>query len=456
VKADEGGGELIYEVEYTLLDPEVVAAFDAWLPEHVRAVTACEGFTGAEIQVPGTDADGPPIRRTQYRLESRAALERYLTEDAPRMRADGAARFGDMVAYARRVLGTAEVGPRLPEMPLTCQNCGSVVTGKYCAACGQAGHVHVMTIADVTHDVVHSALHLDSRVWRTLRSLVLRPGELTNEFITGRRERYLPPFRLYLVISIAFFAISSLLPDSGFLRVTEGGETVVAPIVVLGEQAEKAADRAGQGKARAAEELEKIATDPDLPSGLRGMAAEAAREVSGEPSTGAVDEADAERCSVNTGWQWFDGLMTEACRKVEEDRGKRLGAVFMQTAPKLMFVFLPLMAAVAMLFYWRPRRLYAEHLVAFLHVHAFMFLYLAASSLVGSLNRTGLPGTGLLGVVSAALTAYLAWYVYRAMRVVYGNGRLLTGLKYAAIGSIYFTLLGLTMAVGIVYSMLSL
>ena len=63
--ADEGSGELIYEVECTLLDPEVVAAFDAWLPEHVRAVTACEGFTGAEIQVPGTDADGPPIRRTQ-------------------------------------------------------------------------------------------------------------------------------------------------------------------------------------------------------------------------------------------------------------------------------------------------------------------------------------------------------------------------------------------------------
>jgi len=157
VTADEGNGELIYEVECTLLDPEIVAAFDAWLPEHVRAVTACAGFTGAEIQVPDADADGPPVRRTQYRLESRAALERYLAEDAPRMRADGAARFGDKVVYARRVLSTAAVGPRLPETPLTCQNCGSVVTGKYCAACGQAGHVHVMTIADVTHDVVHSA-----------------------------------------------------------------------------------------------------------------------------------------------------------------------------------------------------------------------------------------------------------------------------------------------------------
>jgi len=238
--------------------------------------------------------------------------------------------------------------------------------------------------------------------------------------------------------------------------VTEDGETVMAPIVVVGQQAENAAGKADQGKARVTEELEKIAADPDLPAALRGMAAEAAREASGQPAAGTADASARAQCSVETGWQWFDRLMTEACRKVEEDRGKRLGAVFMQTAPKLMFVFLPLMAAVAMLFYWRPRRLYAEHLVAFLHVHAFMFLYLIARSLVGASTRTGLPGVGLLGVVSAALTAYLAWYVYRAMRVVYGNGRLLTGIKYVAIGTIYFALLGITMAVGIVYSMLSL
>ena len=450
--ADEGSGEVLYEVECTLLDPDIVPEFDAWLTEHARAVASCDGFTGAEIQLPDRDAGDHPVRRTQYRLESRAALERYLAEDAPRLRADAAARFGDRIAYERRVLSAAEVRPRLPETPLTCQNCGSLVRGNYCAECGQAGHVHVMTIADVTHDVVHSALHLDSRVWRTLRSLVLKPGELTNEFIAGRREKYLPPFRLYLVISIAFFAISSLLPDAGFLYVTEDGETVVAPIVIGREQAEEAAGNAGQGTARVADELARVAADPGAPAAAREMAEEVAREISAK--TAAI-EAPA-GCSIDTGWEWFDGLMTEACRKVEQDRGKRLGAVFMHNAPKLMFLFLPLMAAVAMLFYWRPRRLYAEHLVAFLHVHAFMFLYLAITSLVDSLTRTGLPGVGLLGIVTAGLSVYLAWYVYRAMRVIYGNGRLLTGIKYLAIGTVYVTLLGTTMAVGIVYSMLSL
>ncbi len=456
MNADEGSGEVLYEVECTLLDPEIATGFDAWLPEHVRAVTNCEGFTGAEIQVPETDAGGRPVRRTQYRLESRAALEHYLAEDAPRLRAEATARFGDRITCERRVLSAAGIGPRLPETPLTCQNCGSIVRGKYCAECGQAGHVHVMTIADVTHDFVHSALHLDSRVWRTLRSLVLKPGELTNEFIAGRREKYLPPFRLYLVISIAFFAISSLLPDAGFLHITEDRETATAPIVIVGKQAEKAAGKTSQGAARIAEELDRIATNPDLPPGLREMAAEAAREVSGPATTSAAEAASPAYCSVNTGWKWFDGLMTEACRKVEQDRGRRLGAVFRDNAPKLMFLFLPLMAAVVMLFYWRPRRLYAEHLVAFLHVHALIFLYLLVTSLIGSLTKTGLPGVGLLGIVTVALSAYLAWYVYRAMRVIYGNGRLLTGIKFLAIGAIYFALLGITMAVGIVYSILSL
>jgi len=455
VTADDGSAEVIYEVECTL-DPAIIAEFDAWLPEHVRTVTSCAGFTGAEIQVPESDAEGRPVRRTQYRLESRAALERYLAEDAPRMRADGATRFGDRITYQRRVLNPVEIGPRLPETTVTCQNCGSIVTGRYCAECGQAGHIHVMTIADVTHDVVHSALHLDSRVWRTLRSLVLRPGELTNEFIAGRRERYLPPFRLYLVISIAFFAISSLLPDDAFVRVHDDGETVVAPVVIGASDADRTEQPAAGGTDPASGQTPEVAGEQAPSPRVRRMTGEEARELARKAGPKVVAGETPDGCSVNTGWKRLDELLNEACVKIKQDRGERLGAVFMDTAPKLMFVFLPLMAAVAMLFYWRPRRLYTEHLVAFLHVHAFIFLYLMVTSLIGPLTQPGVPGGWLLGIVTMVLTVYLAWYVFRAMRVVYGNGRALTAVKYVTIGTLYFTLLGITMAVGIVYSTLSL
>ena len=84
---------------------------------------------------------------------------------------------------------------------------------------------------EVTGDVTHSLLHLDSRVWRTLQLLVRRPGELTREFIAGRHQTYIPPFRLYLAVSIIYFALSVLLPESGSfdLDAPAAGQGVVAP-----------------------------------------------------------------------------------------------------------------------------------------------------------------------------------------------------------------------------------
>lgn len=382
---------LIYEVECRL-DPSIVAGFDAWLPGHVRDVLACDGFTGAEIQISDVDEGEPPVRRTQYRLASREALERYLRTDAPRLRADALQRFGDKVSFTRRVLTPEDIAGRLSAPPARCQNCDAVVTGKYCVECGQSTSVHVLSISDVTHDVVHSALHLDSRVWRTLRSLVLKPGELTREFIAGRRQRYLPPFRLYLIISLAFFALSAVLIDADLVTVERSATAVEAP----------------------------------------------------------------NECDIAIGWPSIDAKLAKACRKLEAEKGNRLREVFQRNAPKLMFLFLPLIAAVAMLFYWRPRRLYAEHLIMFLHVHAFVFMWLIVKSLLDAVARAAQPLAGVLGFMTLLLTAYLAWYVFRAMRVVYGESRTRTAVKFVVMGSLYFFLLNVTLVAGVVYSVLSL
>lgn len=89
--------------------------------------------------------------------------------------------------------------------------------GAHCAACGQAGDVRVLSMREVAGDVTHSQLHLDSRVWRTLGLLVIRPGELTCEFITGRHQRYLPPFRLYLAISFLYFTLLGITMMAGLV-----------------------------------------------------------------------------------------------------------------------------------------------------------------------------------------------------------------------------------------------
>jgi len=415
---------LIYEVECTL-DPDIVADYDAWLPGHVRDVLACAGFLGATIETPETAAGERQKRVIRYRIENAAALDQYLENNATRLRTETAQRFGGRVHCVRRLLKPRhDLTPSAREPP-RCLNCGAPVTGKHCAQCGQASDVHVLSMREVAGDVTHSLLHLDSRVWRTLRLLALRPGELTREFISGRHQHYLPPFRLYLGISILFFALSALLPDSDFAIDTDEYK-VVAPVSI------------------------------DVPEELR-------KELKAE----GIDAADIDKiakdgrgCEVNLSsrpsFDEFERSLNRACEQMRADGGARFAERFAAAAPKLMFLFLPLMAAVALLFYWRPRRLYAEHLVLFLHNHAFTFLLLALTQVLGAISELSIPFIGVLGLVNFLLYLYLPYYIFRSMRVVYAEGRLKTSLKFLALVTIYFLLLGLTMLAGLVYAMLSL
>jgi hypothetical protein len=83
------------------------------------------------------------------------------------------------------------------------------LTGRYCANCSQAADVHVPSTRELLHEALEGITHSDSRLWRTLYLLWFKPGRLTQEFVAGRRASYLPPFRLYLVLSILFFLAAS-------------------------------------------------------------------------------------------------------------------------------------------------------------------------------------------------------------------------------------------------------
>lgn len=59
------------------------------------------------------------------------------------------------------------------------------------------------------HDVVHEFVHLDSKLFRTLRDVVTRPGFLTEEYFAGRKSRYIPPLRLFLTLfALQFLAFT--------------------------------------------------------------------------------------------------------------------------------------------------------------------------------------------------------------------------------------------------------
>jgi hypothetical protein len=87
-----------------------------------------------------------------------------------------------------------------------CLNCGTALIGSHCHNCGQAAHVH-KTISAFFHDLLHGVFHFEGKIWRTVPKLAFKPGQLTREYIDGRRASYVSPIALFLFAVFLTFAV---------------------------------------------------------------------------------------------------------------------------------------------------------------------------------------------------------------------------------------------------------
>ncbi len=88
-----------------------------------------------------------------------------------------------------------------------CANCGTTLQGPVCHNCGQLADEFHRPVRGLLTEIVEGLFSLDGRVARTLPNLLLRPGRITREFLKGRRARFMPPFRLYIIASLIFFLL---------------------------------------------------------------------------------------------------------------------------------------------------------------------------------------------------------------------------------------------------------
>lgn len=145
-----------------------------------------------------------------------------------------------------------------------CLNCGTRLTGDYCHACGQAGHVH-RTMAAIGHDIAHGVFHFEGKMWRTLPMLVVHPGDLTRRYIAGERARFVSPMALFLFTIFLLFAVVANLPGwnlgkGDFLRNGVSGGMADARAKLGEERKRAAADIADMRQDMAEERAER---EPD-------------------------------------------------------------------------------------------------------------------------------------------------------------------------------------------------
>jgi Protein of unknown function (DUF3667) len=99
------------------------------------------------------------------------------------------------------------------DRPDTCPNCGVDADGIYCPNCGQKQTGGLPSISEITHEVLGALFSYDGKLWRTLKCLITAPGQLSVEYVSGRRASYLGPWQLFLLLQAITFTIHQTLFD---------------------------------------------------------------------------------------------------------------------------------------------------------------------------------------------------------------------------------------------------
>jgi hypothetical protein len=296
-----------------------------------------------------------------------------------------------------------------------CPNCYHPDPGEFCPQCGQHQVERRMTVRKLIAEFVDEQFGVNRRLPRTIKPLLFNPGRLTNDYFEGRIQQYIPPFRLYLVTSLLFFALFALTQSSS-VRITQA----------------------------ASEASKEIAEDTALQRRVRANAR------SGGAFVGVrFDPSDT------TNWLndprvdlLFPPLSRAAESRIREfavfgqiEGTRRLIRAVLAQMPTAVFLLLPVYAFLLWLFFRKQRRYYVEHFVFALHLHSFAFLAMLPTLM---LDVPFLPkwSQSIEDVLSPIILLAILVYIFIALKRVYRQRKLVISAKFLFLSISYFVILG--------------
>lgn len=308
--------------------------------------------------------------------------------------------------------GASGNGAKADQAEGSCLNCGTVLIGAYCHACGQSAHVH-RSIAAFWHDILHGVLHFEGKFWRTLPLLVWRPGELTRRYIHGERARFISPMALFLFAIFLMFALFSFTGSGS--KQSQSQQTEAGSLA----EARADLDRQIQQKTEAIEALP--ANDPSRAT----LEAEREELRRGRAAVGMINgvangaglpvDANAP-FEADTGVAEFDAFIEKAAQKANANPELLLYKL-KSNGYKFAWLLIPLSIPVVWLVTIGKRGLrFYDHAVFTTYSIAFMSLLFIVATLA---SRFALAE----GPVTALCVLYAPAHMYRQLRHAYGFSR---------------------------------
>lgn len=382
--------------------------------------------------------------------------------------------------------------------PGACANCATPLQGAFCHQCGQHAHNPLRSMTHAIEDIFESFWHLDGRVFTTLRDLLV-PGRLAARFLAGHRAPYMPPLRLFVILSVLTFFIAQFAIHFSSSEAS-GGLTPAQAQAAL-EQVDSAGDFAADTTRAALEahlrdeltqlqiarnsmpaiaplraeldvaerlshaqaELRMKQLDPQYVPGSLKVTPPPAQELGAMQSSwrqGSLFDHQGKPWNRQTNPVVFDTMPAffnswvnrklEAAQQNMQRYGEdpdQLKQAMVGTIPTALFILVPVFALMLKVLYLGSGRGYLEHLVVALYSHAFLCLALLAIfslMLLGDAVAARAPwaATALTGL-RALVWLWMPGYLYVMQQRVYGEAWWLTAAKYAVLGLVYFFLVGL-------------
>jgi hypothetical protein len=290
-----------------------------------------------------------------------------------------------------------------------CANCDGALSGPFCSACGQSSEDVQRPAWVMLSDLFGSVLAWEGRFLTTVRSLYTSPGSVPRRYTDGQRTRFTAPVRLYLIISLLFFTLTSqfgIRPIAVQMR--PSAELVHSQSAAdLGRRLQRVETRLAQAEpVNLAIAQCAVSPGPDeiLPDGRLRLSADNQTSITifaigDAPESRVVSPSEAQclQQALTAASQdaWVASLLIEAARnpaKLENTAATAAG----QAVIFMVFV-LALLNAVL-----HPRSRLIEHVILSLYFHAMALPVFAAIIILANLFSGNVFGNIITPVSGAA------------------------------------------------------
>ncbi|MCB1044793.1 MAG: DUF3667 domain-containing protein [Acidobacteria bacterium] len=309
----------------------------------------------------------------------------------------------------------AQSSEDLPVQGDTCLNCEHPVEAAFCPQCGQSTRDLRISFKSLAHDFMGDVFTFDSKLFRTLKPLFIKPGALTESFMLGHRVRFVPPLRLFIFSSLIFFVtIHYSMPINRDIVIKTDAETTEQGV----DDPNKPTDQATDNQ------------DPDTE----------------QPNPASPAKNKKHKFNVDTGLEGNDTFLGRKINELvkrqearfehlDEDEAARLFVnQLFRVLSKALLLIMPLFALFLKLLYIRRDPFYLDHLIFAFHYHAFLFVFITCVIIFNLI----FDGTWV--VVSTVLSCIFVpqVYMYLSLKRVYQQGWIRTLVKYFLLMTCYF------------------